>query len=111
MEKKEHTEDVRKRFVKALKKLNVDIDDSTFAKRVGIYQQNVSKIKNGQRYPTVETLVNLCVEFGVNPAWILLGRGDMFVKDSSLEKSALDRLNRLEKTVKEMNAGKLKKSA
>lgn len=103
---RKHSLQVSKRFIKAMRQIIADqVRDinskSAFATEVGEYQQNIAKIEQGIRYPTIDMIVITCQKFKVNPAWLLLGQGEMFntgivMPDIS---SMSKRLNEIEKMI------------
>ncbi len=75
--------DVSKRFIKAIKYIIAEDlagSSSEVAERIGTHQPTISFIKKGQRSPTVDMICNLCDIYNINPSWLLLGKGDMFLK-------------------------------
>lgn len=50
------------------------------ARRTATTASNVSRYLKGNRVPAAFTGA-LCTEFGINPAWLLLGQGDAWVAD------------------------------
>lgn len=69
-----------------------------FARRVGEHQQNLSTIEKGGRTPTIDQLVNACVEFGYSANWLLLNTGDKKMKKTEMKPLDL-RVNDLESEV------------
>lgn len=55
-------------------------NDSQFAESIGEYQQNISKMEKGDRYPTLDAIGNLITIYNVSPNWLILGTGPMFDK-------------------------------
>lgn len=55
-------------------------NDSQFAESVGEYQQNISKMENGERYATVDMIGNMITIYGVSASWLFRGTGKMFEK-------------------------------
>jgi transcriptional regulator with XRE-family HTH domain len=99
---KTHTAQVGKRFIKAIKQLTVDQDTtvSKIAVDIGAFQENMSAIEKGQRYPTIEMLCNLCLKYGVSPAWLLLNTGEMFRDETLNIGSLFARMNEIEERMK-----------
>lgn len=100
---KEHSIEVGERFLKAMRQIIADelaADTIEFAAKVGMYHQNIAGIKRKERYPTTDALVNLCNEFAINPAWILLGEGKMYRHQSQIDNTILKRLDKIEKQLK-----------
>lgn len=75
---KTYKEDVRKRFLHEMRLIIAErrnkINSITaFANAVGEYQQNISKMEQGERYPTIDLLCRMCETFNVSPGKLLLG--------------------------------------
>lgn len=72
----------------------------SFCEKIGEFQQSITKLENGTRYPTIDNLVNACIVFKINPSWLLLGRGEMFGTgnegDAGIE-ALVDRLEKVER--------------
>lgn len=60
------------------------------AYRLGISQGTYSKIERGQSGLTPDHLIMLAKAFGINPTWLLLGKGSMMIKDSVSNSNILD---------------------
>lgn len=56
-----------------------------FGKKIGIGGTAVSKLENGERNPSKQTLKFICREYNVNHEWLVNGIGEMFVSDSLIE--------------------------
>lgn len=52
---------------------NQMMNQTTFAKRIGISQAALSNIEKGQSNPAIETLISINKRFGISIDWILLG--------------------------------------
>lgn len=70
-----YKDDIRDRFVKAMKsilfaRINECKIVSQFAKSIGEYQQNISKIEKGERYPTLDHIARLCDVFNYSAEWL-----------------------------------------
>lgn len=101
MEAKVYSKLVRSRFIKAMDQLialELVKDKVSFSEKVGLYQQNLSKIITEERYPTIEVLCNICLVFKVNPEWLLTGVGQMFITTS--ENGLIERITNIEKELK-----------
>lgn len=82
MADKKHSEEITRRFLQAARtcvanRVNDITTQTEFALMVGEYNQNISRMENGTRYPTIETLALTCEVFGIDANWLLLGVGDM----------------------------------
>ena len=47
---------------------------ASFARELGVFQQNVNRYENGQ-IPHVDFLIKLAINEGISIDWLLLGRG------------------------------------
>jgi transcriptional regulator with XRE-family HTH domain len=110
---KKHSEEVTARFVKAMDHViarRLDGVDSrhAFAKKIGEYPQNFSKMEQGTRYPTLDQVHLICKLFDVDALWLLLGIGEMFLdqKKSVSAKVVEDKLARLEKRLEKLESSK-----
>lgn len=55
------------------------ISQKDFAAKLNIAASFLSEIESGKTKPGYNFLVKLAAEFDVNPSWILLGTGSMFI--------------------------------
>lgn len=65
------------------------LTQSKFAERVHLAQSHISKICSGNNLPTERTIADICREFGVSPAWLQFGEGEMYVQRSANEELGL----------------------
>ncbi|MCB0574998.1 MAG: helix-turn-helix transcriptional regulator [Saprospiraceae bacterium] len=79
MEQNQIDQSIRlKKLIKAL-----DLNQSTFAKSLGLAQPNISRMINGGSNISVEVLNRLAVRFmQVNLHWLLTGNGEMFLDET-----------------------------
>lgn len=102
---KKQSQLVAARFIKAMKQVIANeikgvTNRSEFAEKIGEYKQNISAIEGSTRYPTIDLLCSICIEFDVNPGWLLLEQGNMFSTGGSItDIGVLRRLNEIEKMV------------
>lgn len=83
--------DVTRRFkycVQLLKSKNIIRSYSHFAEAIGIHRQSMSDIIKDKREATVEILVKTCEIFKVNPTYLLLESGEMFLSTDPIVKNA-----------------------
>lgn len=59
--------------IKCIRKEN-NLNQSQFAKIIGISQGNLSEIEMGNSNPSAETLVSIRTHFNVNLNWLLTGK-------------------------------------
>lgn len=105
MASKEHSHEVSKRFLQVMRRVVAEriggiTTQTAFAEKVGEFKQNITRIEAGTRYPTVEMLHMTCLVFGVDPAWLLMGTGEMFPADKKESIALLERVITLEKSFK-----------
>lgn len=65
------------------------LTQKNFAKRLLISQSYLSGLENGNEAPTSKLLKLICLEFGVNEAWLLNAAGEMYTEVYENDKSAL----------------------
>ena len=61
---------------------------TAFAERIGLSQQFVSNICNGNKIPSDRTIADICRVFRVSEQWLRTGEGPMYVEQSRAEKIA-----------------------
>lgn len=82
-----------KQRLKEIRK-TLGLNQTDFARHLGITQTAYSMIENGNR-PLAEKYIKvICSEFHVNEAWVKTGQGDMFLS-SPYEKDFVDIFSRL----------------
>jgi len=74
--------------IKLLRKTE-KLTQKEFAKRLLISQSYLSGLENGNELPTNKLTKLICLEFGINEAWLINGLGDMYDTVYENEKSAL----------------------
>lgn len=57
------------------------VKQSEIAYRLGVAQTTYSKIERGLSALTPDHLLSLAKSYGLNPTWLLLGRGSMLIQD------------------------------
>ncbi len=70
--------------LKAVRK-SLNMKQTDFAARLGISDAAISDIENGKYTPKFDSLVHMVREFKVNPYYLLLGEGEMFVDELSMD--------------------------
>jgi plasmid maintenance system antidote protein VapI len=76
--KKKHTQLATERGLKVMRDLlhkNRVESRLAFAKSIGIERTGVTEIINGQRTFTTENLIEICLQYDINPEWLFLGNG------------------------------------
>lgn len=62
-----------------LKKLRGDENQTTFGSRFGASRNTVMRYESGERTPDAEFIAALCKHYSVNPSWLLLGEGSIYL--------------------------------
>lgn len=55
------------------------LNQTDFGTEIGMSQSHYSKIESNKVKPSKTVLIALKEHFGINPDWILTGKGDMFI--------------------------------
>ena len=63
--------------IKELRK-TLKISQDAFGARLGLTGGGISKLENGERNPSEQTILSICREFRVNYFWLTEGKGEMF---------------------------------
>lgn len=95
---KTYTPEITKRFLKIMAEAIASDQVKTrmeFAESIGEHQQNLSKMKQGTRAPTLEHIAIACKKYGYSPTWVMLGIGDKKMKGG--QNSLDERILSLEK--------------
>ncbi|MCA8916867.1 MAG: helix-turn-helix domain-containing protein [Planctomycetes bacterium] len=74
---------------------------SELARRTGVSKANVHRYLRAGRIP-VDFIQRLALEFGISPAWLILGRGEML--ESRASEQVVEESNRLLELVVKLNA-------
>ncbi|MCB9893088.1 MAG: helix-turn-helix domain-containing protein [Planctomycetes bacterium] len=74
---------------------------SELARRTGVSRANVHRYLRAGRIPA-DFIQRLALEFGISPAWLILGRGEML--ESRVSEQAVEESNRLLELVVKLNA-------
>lgn len=70
--------DFGRRLKEARGRLN--INQKQFAEKLGVTGSYVSEIENGKAKPGFDFFIKLSRTFDINPTWLLLGKGERFLK-------------------------------
>lgn len=93
----------RERAVKVMKHLMADSSDIrtrvAFAERIGVDPPRINNWETAKGLPTLENIIDICLEFNISPDYLLLGKGDMYGnKETETKLSQIDaRLKMVEK--------------
>jgi transcriptional regulator with XRE-family HTH domain len=88
------------------------MNQTEFAKKIGINQSTYSGIENGRETITDRNIKLICLTFDVNETWLRTGQGDMFSQKETSgtpeEQELLDIFSRLSEGMKEffLNMGR-----
>jgi transcriptional regulator with XRE-family HTH domain len=97
--------------LRQIRKYN-DMNQTEFAKKIGINQSTYSGIENGREAITDRNIKLICLTFNINEGWLRTGQGDMFSQKETLctpeERELLDIFSRLSEGMKEfiLNMGR-----
>ena len=80
----------------------LDISQKDFAAELNIAPSFLSEIESGKTKPGYNFLTKLAGVFNVNPSWILLGKGPMFIKDDETGSIADDEFGDHTESIKEL---------
>lgn len=61
------------------------ITQQELADKLGLSQNFIWQIENGDRTPSDRTISDICREFGVNEVWLRTGEGEPFQKETRQE--------------------------
>ena len=59
----------------------------SFAEKLGVVRWSVTAIEGGRQNPSLAFIQKLKETYNVNLDWLLMGKGDMFAKEYSLDNS------------------------
>lgn len=68
---------------------SVDMNQTEFAKQLGITQTAYSMIESGRRPLSDKYIKHICTEFGISELWFRTGDGEMFI-NSPYEKEFME---------------------
>ncbi|MDR3170393.1 MAG: helix-turn-helix domain-containing protein [Treponema sp.] len=80
--------------IRAIRK-TLGINQSEFAKRIGLTQTSMSMIEIGKSNLTDKNIKMICTTFNVQEKWLRNGSGEMFGSPSPYEKELVDILGQL----------------
>lgn len=75
---KEYMADITQRFLLIRDEVIIEGLCKTaaeFAKSIGEYPQNFSRMEKGARYPTLDHIARVCEKYNYNANWVMLNRG------------------------------------
>ena len=74
--------DLRTKYLKAR---GITLSQKDFAGKIGLSENYIWMIENGDRVPSERTISDICREFGVNEVWLRTGDGEPFQQESREE--------------------------
>ncbi len=80
----------------------LDISQKDFAAELNISPSFLSEIESGKTKPGYNFLTKMAGVFNVNPSWILLAKGPMFIKDDETGSIADDEFGDHTESIKEL---------
>jgi len=100
-----HYREVRKRWADvALDILNkgIELSPAELGKKINVHQTQMNRMiryaqfeSDSKEAPTVDMIIELCLQYDYSIEWVMSGLGDMRLRESQL-----DKLKRYEKTIK-----------
>lgn len=95
---KTEAKDITNRFLQLMNEVIKDglcKNRGEFAKAIGEYAQNLGKMEQHERSPTLVQVANACQHFEYSPTWLVLGVGEK--RMNKLDQATVEqRLNNLE---------------
>lgn len=76
--------------IKAIRN-SLRLTQAEFGNKIGLKQNTVGQIENGQRGITDRTIILICQSYNVNEEWLRTGKGEMFVEDDNVLLSQLSK--------------------
>lgn len=106
MSKKQYTTSITQRFLQVCAEVIQEGHVNSrkeFAESVGEHQQNLSLMDKGTRAPTLEQIAKVCIKFGYNANWLILGTGNKKLGPEKKQAPTEERLNVLETAVAKLS--------
>ncbi len=76
--------DIKDRILQILKE--EELTSSKFAIKLGVQPSSISHIISGRNKPSLDFLQKVLKNFtSINPLWLIMGKGDMFVKKMNIQ--------------------------
>ncbi|WP_346236703.1 hypothetical protein ABDK00_014270 [Niabella insulamsoli] len=102
----DYRQEIRSRFLEAIRTIIKDRAHgiktvAELAPKIGAFQQNISLMEKGDRYPTLEQVAKLCETFEFSTEWIMLGKGQLQLNGQKSSENE-DRFIRIEKALNEL---------
>ena len=70
--------------IKKIRK-ELNLSQAELAKNIGVEQKTISFWEVERSEPRIANLVTICNNFGVNPKWLLISEGEMFLSQTDLK--------------------------
>ena len=71
--------------IKKIRK-ELDLTQQEFADRIGVKRGGIANYEIGRNEPTDSVISLICREFNVNEDWLRTGEGEMFIKQTKMNK-------------------------
>lgn len=85
----EHQEGINDRLV--LFRVQARLSQTQIAQVIKVSQSSYARMEQGYKSITADGIVDLMDTYNINPLWLLKGKGEMFVSESSLSMSSPER--------------------
>lgn len=68
---------------------DLQLNQSDFANKIGTTQSHLSKLENGTIELSIETIQSLYNALKINPTWLIVGCGEMYIPDTHITKNEI----------------------
>ncbi len=91
---------VNERFKSLIDEMNYN--PTSFSKEIGVSQTAVRHVLDGENLPSAKVLIPTLIRFPyVNANWILVGKGEMFLKESTEIERLKNKVTELERNLQD----------
>ena len=66
-----------------IKQIRGEISQHDFGSKYGIGRDTIGRYEVGKTYPGTDFVEKLCIDYNINPTWLILGSGSMHPEDAS----------------------------
>lgn len=77
---------MNERIKKIRKTLNLSQEE--FGAKIGLTRSSISKFEKGKINMSEQSLKLMCIEFNLNPVWLIEGTGEIFLRDDDIDRLA-----------------------